>query len=111
MLSTITFVVAGLSTANKIGLATFGLSFVTFALVSSFVMPRRNPDFPGRRLGWYVALCVLFFVAMIAAVLVFDQTTTASSTTTAASTTATTAAPTKPGDATAGRAVFETAGC
>jgi mono/diheme cytochrome c family protein len=116
MLSTTTLVVAGLSTANKIGLATFGLSFVVFALVSSFVMPRRNPDFPGRRLGWYVAVCVLFFVAMISAVLVFDQSTTAAPGTTAASTTPTTTtptttAPTKPGDATAGKAIFETAGC
>jgi mono/diheme cytochrome c family protein len=113
MLSTITLVVAALSTANKIGLATVGLSFVAFALISSFVMPRRNPDFPGRHLGWYVTLCALFFVAMISAVLYFDQepSATAAATTTAATTTPTTTAATKPGDPTAGQAVFETAGC
>ncbi|HEX4525477.1 MAG TPA: cytochrome c [Gaiellaceae bacterium] len=111
MLSTITLVVAGLSTANKIGLAIFGLSFVAFALISSFVMPRRNPDFPGRRLGWYLGLCVLFFVAMITAVLVFDQSTTAATTTTASTTSPTATVATKPGNPTAGQAVFETTGC
>jgi mono/diheme cytochrome c family protein len=130
MLSTISLV-ASLSTGHKIGLAAVGLAFVVFALVSSFVLPRRNPDFPGSGLGWYVALCVLFFVAMLGAVLVFDRepkeasaepattaaatTTTAPTTTTAATTTtgATTTSPAPPsqGDATAGKIVFTSAGC
>jgi cytochrome c553 len=113
MLSTIALVVAGLSTGNKIGLAGVGIAFVVFALISSFVLPRRNPDFPGRGLGWYVALCVLFFVAMISAVLYFDrepkEATAAATTTTAP--TATTTAPATQGDATAGKAVFASAGC
>ncbi len=127
MLSTVALVVAGLSTANKIGLATVGLLFVAFALVSSFVLPRRNPDFPGKRLGWYVALCVLFFIAMISAVLYFDRepseasgaastttaapATTASTPTTTAPAPTTTTAPAGQGDATAGKAVFASAGC
>ena len=73
MLSTVALVVAGLSTGHKIGLAAVGLAFIVFALISSFVLPRRNPDFPGKGLGWYVVVCVLFFVAMIGAVLVFDR--------------------------------------
>ena len=73
MLSTVALVVAGLSTTNKIGLATVGLAFVVFALISSFVLPRRYPDFPGKALGWYVVVCVLFFIAMIGAVLYFDR--------------------------------------
>jgi len=131
MLSTVALVVAGLSTANKIGLATVGFLFVAFALISSFVLPRRNPDFPGKHLGWYVVVCVVFFVAMISAVLYFDRepseasgagttTTTAATTTAPAATTtapaATTTAPTTTaaagqGDPTAGKAVFATAGC
>ncbi len=118
MLSTISLVVGGLSTGNKIGLAAVGLAFVVFALISSFVLPRRNPDFPGRGLGWYVTLCVLFFVAMISAVLYFDREPkeATAATTTAAATTTTTAAPTTTsaapqGDATAGKAVFASAGC
>ena len=73
MLSTVALVVAGLSTANKIGLATVGFLFVAFALISSFVLPRRNPDFPGKHLGWFVVVCVVFFVAMISAVIYFDR--------------------------------------
>jgi len=120
MLSTIALVVAGLSTGNKIGLAGVGIAFVVFALISSFVLPRRNPDFPGRGLGWYVVLCVLFFVAMISAVLYFDRepkeataatTTTATTTAPAATTTAATTTPATQGDATAGKAVFASAGC
>ena len=96
MLSTVALVVAGLSTANKIGLATVGFLFVAFALISSFVLPRRNPDFPGKHLGWFVVVCVVFFVAMISAVLYFDREpseaagagATTSTTTTAPTTTA-----------------------
>jgi mono/diheme cytochrome c family protein len=65
------FVVAGLATSNKIGLAAVGIAFIVFALLSSFVLPRRNPNFPGKHVGWFVAVSGLFFVAMIAAVLVF----------------------------------------
>jgi cytochrome c553 len=108
MLSTISLVVAGLSTGHKIGLASVGGAFVAFALISSFVLPRGNPDFPGRGLGWYVVLCVLFFVAMISAVLVFDREPKEAN---AAATTATTATGTAPGDPVAGKAVFNTVGC
>jgi mono/diheme cytochrome c family protein len=73
MLSTIAFVVAGLSTGHKIGLAAVGAAFIIFALVSSFLIPRRAPNFPGKNIGWYVAACVLFFVAMLSAVLVFGR--------------------------------------
>ena len=130
MLSTIALVVASLSTANKIGLATVGFLFVAFALISSFVLPRRNPDFPGKHLGWYVVLCVVFFIAMISAVLYFDRepseaagegstttattaptTTAPAATTTAATTAPTTAPPASQGDPTAGKAVFASAGC
>jgi mono/diheme cytochrome c family protein len=115
-------VVAGLSTGNKIGLAVVGAAFILFALVSSFVVPRRNPNFPGKNIGWYVTACVLFFVAMLAAVLIFgkekeepagDRGTPAAETTTAS-----TPAPSTSGgggggggDATAGKAVFTSAGC
>jgi mono/diheme cytochrome c family protein len=119
MLSTIALVVATLSTANKIGLASVGLAFVAFALISAFVLPRRNPDFPGRHLGWYVVLCVLFFIAMISAVLYFDrepsdtsaETTTAAATTTTAPAPTTTTSPVTQGDPAAGKAVFASIGC
>jgi hypothetical protein len=64
---------AALSTANKIGLGLSGLAFVTFALVTSMLVPRRNPDFPGRRKPLYLVVCFLFFVGMMLAVIVFGK--------------------------------------
>ena len=108
-------VVADLSTGNKIGLAVVGAAFIVFALVSSFVLPRRNPNFPGRFLGLYITIAVLFFVAMLSAVLVFGREKSEAAgaenhTTTTASQT-TPAAPSTKGDPTAGKQVFLTAGC
>ena len=121
MLSTIALVAAGLSSGHKLGLALVGAAFIVFALISSFVMPKRNPNFPGRHLGWYIVVCVAFFVAMLSAVLVFGrekegasaaetppaQTTPAP----APTTTSQGGAPKTVGDPTAGKAVFASAGC
>jgi mono/diheme cytochrome c family protein len=120
MLSTIAVVVAALSTGHKIGLAAVGVSFIVFALVSSFVLPARSPNFPGRNLGWYVTATVLFFLAMLAAVLVFGRdkaepreaepaATTAPQTTTGGGSGAGGGA--AKGDPAAGKAVFASAGC
>jgi mono/diheme cytochrome c family protein len=125
MVATVSLVVAALSTGNQIGLAVVGGAFILFALVSSFVLPARYPNFPGRHVGWYVAAGILFFVAMISAVLVFGvekkeaapassapaaaATTTGTATTTGAATTTAAAAP--QGDPVAGKAVFSNAGC
>jgi cytochrome c6 len=120
MLADVALVVAGLSTGHKIGLAGVGVTFIVFALVSSFVLPRRMPNFPGKYLPLYVTVCVLFFIAMLAAVLVFGKEKSeakgaeAQPTTTAAapgpSTTSGGSAKTK-GDPAAGKAVFASAGC
>ena len=37
------------------------------------MLPRRIPNFPGRFLGLYVTVSVLFFVAMLSAVLIFGK--------------------------------------
>jgi len=122
MLATVSLVVAALSTGNQIGLAVVGGAFILFSLVSSFVLPARYPGFPGRHVGWYVAAGILFFVAMISAVLVFgvekkeaapagEVTTTAAATTTAAGGATTTAPAAAHGDPVAGKAVFASAGC
>ncbi len=115
-----------LTTGHEIGLAVTGAIFIGFALLSSFVFPRFDPDFPSKKgLRWYLPLSVCFFAAMLTAVLVFGREkkeASAASGTTAAATTTTTpasssgagAAPSAPyagGDATAGKAVFTSAGC
>lgn len=108
-------VVADLSSGHKVGLAVVGAAFIVFALVSSFVLPRRMPNFPGRFMGLYLTIAVLFFVAMLAAVLIFGKEKSEAAgegheTTTAAAQT-TPAPPSAKGDATAGKAVFARAGC
>ena len=120
MLATVSLVVAALSTGNQIGLAVVGGAFILFSLVSSFVLPARYPNFPGRHVGWYVAAGILFFVAMISAVLVFGvekkeaepaaEATTAVATSSEGSTTTAPPAAAQ-GDAAAGKAVFASAGC
>jgi cytochrome c551/c552 len=112
-----------LSTSNEIGLAVVGAIFITFALLSSFVFPRLNPNFPGKKgLRWYIPLCCVFFVAMLSAVLYFGReqkspaeaavnppgsTTTGTTTSAAATSTGKYAG----GDAANGKTVFSTAGC
>src|SRR6478752_968005 len=109
MLATVSLVVAALSTGNQIGLAVVGGAFILFALVSSFVLPARYPNFPGRHVGWYIVAGVGFFIAMITAVIVFGVEKPEAKTEPASSTQAPPTA--VKGDATAGKAVFTSAGC
>ena len=98
-----------LSSQHELGLAVAGGLFITFALLSSFVFTRKNPNFPGQKgLRWYIPLCVLFFVGMMTAVLVFGREKPEAE---AAAGTTTTTATAPAGDATAGKAVFTSAGC
>jgi uncharacterized cupredoxin-like copper-binding protein len=63
---------AGLSTGHKIGLAVVAAVFILFALASSFLAPRRWPDFPGKNgLSVFVLTSFALFAAMITAVIVF----------------------------------------
>ena len=106
----VALVVAGLTTGNKIGLAVVGVAFILFALVCSFILPARMPNFPGKNVNLFVGVCVLFFVAMISAVLIFGvekkeakaAETPPAATTTAATTTAATPPTAAKGDPVAG---------
>jgi mono/diheme cytochrome c family protein len=125
MLSTIALVVAGLSTGHKIGLVAVAAAFIVFALVSSFVIPRRNPNFPGKGMPVYVTVAVLFFIAMMAAVFIFGkeskestgagepaaQTSTPTATSRPPATTTTASGGAAKGDPAAGKKVFTSAGC
>ena len=63
-----------LSTSHEIGLAATGAIFIIFALASSFLFPRINPNFPGKKgLRWYIPLCFVFFIAMMSSVLYFGR--------------------------------------
>jgi mono/diheme cytochrome c family protein len=99
-----------LSTGHEIGLAVTGAAFIVFSLVSSFVLPRSNGNFPGRGRNGYLLLCVAFFAALMSAVVVFGRE-QKSGEAEAAPPPATTTAPAATGDAAAGKALFAKSGC
>jgi mono/diheme cytochrome c family protein len=114
--------VLALSTGQEVGLALVAAVFIAFALASSFLLPRRNPDFPTERgLRRFVVASVVLFVAMMAAVLVFareDEEAEGAREEGPAETRTTNEPEVVPedgeaaqGNAEAGAAVFESAGC
>jgi uncharacterized cupredoxin-like copper-binding protein len=66
-------VLLALSTGHKLGLLAVAGVFIAFALASSFLFPRYQPEFPGRRLGWFVGVTFAIFVAMLLAVEFFAK--------------------------------------
>jgi mono/diheme cytochrome c family protein len=113
-------VLLAITTEGKIGLAAVAGLFIVFALLASFWFPRRNPDFPGRRLGLFTLVTVALFVATIAGVFVFAKeeeeahggeaaAETHAGETTGGETGGEEEAPA--GDAAAGEEVFASAGC
>jgi uncharacterized cupredoxin-like copper-binding protein len=65
---------AGLTTGHKIGLGVVALVFIAFALTSSFLAPRRRPDFPGKNgLSVFVIASIFVFASMLSAVIVFGK--------------------------------------
>jgi uncharacterized membrane protein YqjE len=61
-------VLAAVSTQNKFLLGGMALIFIVFSIVSSFVLPRRDPNFPGDRRNLFIAVTAVLFVAMLLAV-------------------------------------------
>jgi mono/diheme cytochrome c family protein len=58
---------------NDVILGIAALVLVGFALVVSIVLPRRNPNFPGRHMGALLLVAALLIVAMLTAVEVFGE--------------------------------------
>src|SRR5262245_9264959 len=101
-----------LETDQKIELAVVGGLFIAFALISSFVMPRRNPNFPGSGLRWYLLACAGFFVAMMSTIIFLArEPATAEAGKENAAESTTTLPANAAGNAEAGKAVFASAGC
>ena len=111
---------AALSTEHKVGLAVAAAIVIAFSLVCALVIPRWKPEFPGKARGLFLLACLVLFVGMMAAVLVFGQEEeeaeahetpieepTGTTETTAPTTTTTAPA----GDPAAGRQVFVATGC
>jgi mono/diheme cytochrome c family protein len=118
-------VLLALTTNQKLGLAGTAAVFIAFALLAALVIPRGNPDFPGRRgLVPFILVTAILTIAMLGAVEVFakeehQEAETPGETTpepppqspgTTTTTTTTTTQP-PPGSPVAGKAVFASAGC
>jgi mono/diheme cytochrome c family protein len=122
-------VLLALTTNQKLGLAGTAAVFIGFALLVAILIPRGNPDFPGRRgVVPLILVTVILTIAMLGAVEVFakekhhgeaaaEQTETTPTETTPTETTPTPPAPPAPtttgpsGSPEAGKAVFATQGC
>jgi mono/diheme cytochrome c family protein len=106
-------VVVALTTAQKLGIAGIAAAFILFALISSFVAPLRDRNFPGRRgLPYFVALTAALFAAMMFAIVALareEEEAEAHAEEPAAAETGPAAE--ARGDAEAGKAVFASAGC
>ncbi len=110
-----------ITSEGKLGLGLLAGLFIVFALLSSFYFPRRNPDFPGDRLGLFALVTAVLFAATMAGVVFFakeeeeahgaEVTETQGTETGEAPTTTEEGAAQPEGDAAAGEAVFAEAGC
>lgn len=108
-------------TGGETALLVVALVFIAFALVVSMLVPRMRPNFPGDRVGLFVLVALLLFVAMATTVVTTAGgeeheagETTAETTpgeTETAETTETGGGGEATGDADAGEQVFASAGC
>ena len=124
-------------TGYEIGLLAVAAVFIIFALIVALVVSRARPDFPGKRLGVFLAVVIGLFLAQMTAVFLLAEkgeadepvvgeetqptettTQTTETETTATETTETETTETTPtetteaqGDPVAGKAVFTSAGC
>ena len=107
-----------LSTGHKTVILVVAAVFIVFALCSSFVFTRMNPNFPGRRIALFVGACVLLTAAMLGAIIAFageppeagakvEERNPVVSETTGTETTPATPS----GNAAAGKALFASQGC
>jgi mono/diheme cytochrome c family protein len=62
-----------LSTRNEVVLAVVAGAWIVVSLLVSMVLPRSRPDFPGKSLNAFLAICVVFFAGMLATVFVFAK--------------------------------------
>ena len=62
-----------ITNSGKLGLGIVAGVFIVFALLSSFYFPRRDPNFPGKRVGLFSLITVLLFIVTMAGVVVFAK--------------------------------------
>jgi len=117
-------VLFALSAGQKTGLGLMAAAFIAFALASSFWIPRFRPDFPGRAVKAFVALCIVLTIGMLATVIAVakekeepgaheaaTETTAPQPTPPSPSPPPTSPPPAGAGDPAKGKAVFDANGC
>ncbi|CAN5116113.1 hypothetical protein BH09ACT13_BH09ACT13_09070 [soil metagenome] len=57
-------------TGYELGLFVVAAVFIVAALIFALVITRARPDFPAKRLGFFIAVCIGLFLAQMTAVLV-----------------------------------------
>ena len=60
-------------TGYEIGLLAVAAVFIVFALIVALVVPRARPDFPAKRLGVFLAVCIALFAAQMTAVVLLAE--------------------------------------
>jgi mono/diheme cytochrome c family protein len=60
-------------TGYELALLSVAAVFIAFALIVALVIPRARPDFPAKRLGVFVAVCIALFVVQMGAVLALAE--------------------------------------
>ena len=58
---------------NRTIIAVVAAVLVVFSLTVAMVVPRRNPDFPGKRLGLFFGVCIVLVAAMLVSVELFGS--------------------------------------
>ena len=109
---------SALSSGHKTALLVVAGVFIVFALCSSFVFTRMNPNYPGKRLVLFILVCVLLTATMLGSVIAFagePKEKAAEKENEAAAThprgEAPPSAPASTGNAAAGKALFVSQGC
>jgi len=109
---------SSLSSGHKTEIVVVAAVFIVFALCSSFVFSKMNPNFPGRRIALFIAVCVLLTAAMLGSVIAFagEPKEKAAEKENAAAAkhprgAARPSAPASQGNADAGQALFTSQGC
>jgi mono/diheme cytochrome c family protein len=108
---------SGLTTLGKTVLLIVAITFIVWAIVTAIFVPKRSPGFP-RRLDAYILVSAILFLAQMTAVAWVSETQEAEEAHAAEGSTdhgeeggETTPPAAEAGDAAAGKAVFESAGC
>jgi mono/diheme cytochrome c family protein len=115
-------VLIAITDQGKLGVGVLAGLLIVFAILSAFYFPRRNPDFPGDRLGLFVLVTIVLFLGTMSGIVFFakeeeeaahgaEAAETQTTQTGEETTTTESGGGGAAGDAAAGKSVFDSAGC